>query len=159
MRFETTDRGVLLEIRWLFFLVLSFLALYTYTDQTTTGDLRLKAGLLIFYAVSNALLMWATRTDFSLERWSRPIFITDIVLVTASLYFSAGSNTELYLLCFIIIYISTLGRRIRDALPLTLIASGLYGVYLYHQNPDVNLLDPKLLLQFPFFLVLSLFPS
>jgi signal transduction histidine kinase len=159
MRFETTDRAVLLWIRWLFFLVLSFLVLYTYNDQATLSEIWLKIGLLIFYAASNAVLMWATRHEFRLERWSRPIFLLDIILVSTSLYFSTGADTELYLLSFIIIYMSTLGRRVRDAIPLTLIASLLYALFLYHRNPNVNFLDPQLLLRLPFFLVLSLFTS
>src|ERR1019366_7783008 len=159
MRFETTDRAALLWIRWLFFLVLSFLALYTYTVQATLSEIWLKAGLLVFYAASNAFLMWATRRDFKLERWSRPIFVMDIVLVSTSLYFSAGADRDLYLLCFLIIYLSTLGRRVRDAIPLTLIASLLYALFLYHVNPNVNFLEPQLLLRLPFFLVLSLFTS
>ncbi len=159
MRFETTDRAALLWIRWLFFLVLSFLALYTYSVQATLSEIWLKVGLLVFYAASNAFLMWATRKDFKLERWSRPIFILDIVLVSTSLYFSAGADRELYLLCFLIIYLSTLGRRVRDAIPLTLIASLLYALFLYHENPNVNFLEPQLLLRLPFFLVLSLFTS
>ena len=159
MRFETTDRAVLLWIRWLFFLVLSFLVLYTYNEQATLSEIWLKAGLLIFYAISNTLLMWATRADFKIEQWTTRIFITDIVLVSTSLYFSAGADTELYLLCFLIIYLSTLGRRVRDAIPLTLIASMLYGMLLLHQNPNTNFLEPRLLLRFPFFLVLSLFTS
>jgi signal transduction histidine kinase len=159
MRFETTDRAVLLWIRWLFFLVLSFLALYTYNEQATLSEIWLKVGLLIFYAASNAALMWATRHEFKLERWSRPIFLLDIILVSASLYFSAGADTDLYVLSFIIIYMSTLGRRIKDAIPLTLIASLLYALFLYHQNSHLNFLDPRILLRFPFFMVLSLFTS
>jgi hypothetical protein len=55
MRIETTDRAILLWIRWLFFLVLSFLVLYTYNDQATLSEIWLKAGLLGFYAISNTL--------------------------------------------------------------------------------------------------------
>jgi signal transduction histidine kinase len=159
MTIQTTDRAVLLWIRWLFFLVLSFLVLYTYTDHAPMSELWLKAGLLGFYAISNTLLMWATRAEFKLERWSMPIFVVDIVLVSTSLYFSAGADTELYLMCFLIIYLSTLGRRVRDTIPLALIASLLYGLFLLYRDPNVDLLQPRLLLRFPFFLVLSLFTS
>jgi len=158
-RTPITDRAVLLWIRWLFFLVLSFLVLYTYTDHETMAQIWLKVGLLVFYAISNAALMWATRTDFKLERWSMPIFILDVVLVSTSLYFSAGADTELYVMCFLIIYLATLSRRVRDTIPMALIASLLYGLFLYHQNSNVNLLEPRLLLRFPFFLVLALFTS
>ena len=158
-RTPITDRAVLLWIRWLFFLVLSFLALYTYTDHETMGEIWLKAGLLTFYAVSNAILIWATRAEFKLERWSMPIFIVDVILVSTSLYFSAGADTELYVMCFLIIYLSALSRRVRDTIPMALIASVLYGLFLYHQHSSVNLLEPRLLLRFPFFLVLALFTS
>jgi signal transduction histidine kinase len=158
-RIPITDRVALPWIRWLFFLVLSFLVLYTYNDRAGFGEVWLKAGLLAFYAISNTLLMWATRANFKLERWSMPIFLLDTVLVSASLYFSAGADTDLYVMCFLIIYLSTLGRRVRDAVPLALIASLLYVLFLYHKNPQVDLLDPRLLLRFPFFLVLSLFTS
>ena len=159
VRAPITDRAVLLWLRWLFFLVLSFLVLYTYSDHATLSELWMKIGLLAFYAISNTLLMWATRADFKLERWSMPIFLLDVVLVSASLYFSAGPDTELYLMCFLIIYLSTLGRKVRDAIPLALIASLLYGLFLFYRNPHINLLEPRLLLRFPFFLVLSLFTS
>ncbi len=154
-----SERGILLWIRWLFFLVLSFLVLYTYNEHATLSEIWLKVGLLAFYAISNTILMWATRSEFKLERWSRPIFILDVVLVSASLYFSAGPDTELYLMCFLIIYLSTLGRRIRDAVPLALISSLLYALFLYHENPNMNFMDPSVLLRFPFFMVLSLFTS
>ena len=158
-RAPITDRAVLLWIRWLFFLVLSFLVLYTYNDHATLSEIWLKAGLLGFYAISNTLLTWATRAEFKLEKWSMPIFLTDVFLVSISLYFSAGADTMLYLMCFLIIYLSTLGRRVQDAIPLTLIASLIYGLFLFHNNPNVNLMEPRLLLRFPFFLVLSLFTS
>src|SRR5438552_15746657 len=114
MRMEITDRALLLWIRLLFFLVLSFLVLYTYNDQATLSEIWLKAGLVIFYAISNTLLMWATRADFKLERWSTRIFVADVVLVSLSLYFSAGDDTELYLLSFFFIYLYTLGKRVHD---------------------------------------------
>src|ERR1035437_6704110 len=115
--FPTTDRAVLLWIRWLFFLVLSFLVLYTYNKQATAGEIWLKTGLLGFYAISNTLLAWATRREFKLERWSMPIFLMDVLLVSTSLYFSAGADTDLYLMCFLIVYLSTMGRRVRDTIP------------------------------------------
>src|ERR1019366_3588484 len=141
VRAPITDRAVLLWLRWLFFLVLSFLVLYTYSDHATLSEIWMKIGLLAFYAISNTLLMWATRADFKLERWSMPIFLLDVVLVSASLYFSAGPDTELYLMCFLIIYLSTLGRKVRDAIPLALIASLLYGLFLFYRNPHINLLE------------------
>jgi signal transduction histidine kinase len=158
-RIETNDRAILLWIRWLFFLVLSFLFLYTYSENSTPAEIMLKAALLGFYAISNAALMWATRRDFSALRWGVPVFIADIILVSLSLYFSAGADVDLYVMCFLMIYLATLGRRMRDALPMTIVVCIVYGLLLFHQNPHLELMDPKILLRFPFFLVLALFTS
>jgi signal transduction histidine kinase len=158
-RVEMSDRAIVLWIRWLFFLVLSFLFLYTYSDAMSLANLWGKTALLVFYAVSNLVLMWGTRSNFALERWGAPLFLLDTVLVSVSLYFSAGPDTELYIMCFLIIYLSTLGRRLHDALPLTFIASFLYGLLLFYKNPHVDFMEPRLLLRFPFFFVLSLFAS
>ena len=158
-RFETNDRAILLWIRWLFFLVLSFLFLYTYQGDASPLQICLKGGLLAFYAISNAMLIWATRKEFSLERWSMPVFIIDVTLVSISLYFTTGPDTDLYVMCFLMIYLATLGRRVRDAIPLTGVVCLIYGLLLFHKNPLINLMDPPILLRFPFFLVLALFTS
>lgn len=158
-RIETSDRATLLWIRWLFFLVLTFLFLYTFEGAVSAQQIVWKAALLGFYAVSNAWLMWITRKDFQIERWGTPVFALDIVLVSTSLYFTAGPDTDLYVMCFLIIYLSTLGRRVRDAVPLTAVACLIYLLLLYHKNPELDWLDPRLLLRFPFFLVLALFTS
>jgi len=158
-RIETNDRATLLWIRWLFFLVLTFLFLYTFDEAANTTRIVWKASLLSFYAVSNAALMWMTRKEFHLERWGIPIFVMDVVLVSATLFMTAGPDTDLYVMCFLIIYLSTLGRNIRDAVPLTAVACLIYLLLLYRRNPSLDWMDPTLLLRFPFFLVLALFTS
>lgn len=156
---ETTDRAALLWIRWLFFLVLTFLFLYTYQETAAPLELVLKSAVLVFYAVSNAVLLQASRKEFSIARWSSAIFIFDMALVSLMLYFTAGPDKDLYLMSFLMVYLATLSRRMRDALPITLIVCLLYGMLLAHKNPDAEWLDPQLLLRFPFFLVLGLFTS
>jgi|GEM_PF-1949926 len=158
-RVETSDRAILLWIRWLFFLVLSFLFLYTYSDNSSPGQISIKIGLLAFYAISNAALMWATRIEFSLDRWSRRIFIVDVSLVALSLYYTTGPDIDLYIMCFLMIYLSTLGRRVRDAIPLTIVVCLIYVLLLFHKDPKIDFMEPRLLLRLPFFLVLALFTS
>lgn len=158
-RLETSDRGVLLWIRWLFFLVLLFLFLYSLNDSTPNSQMLLRIGLLTAYALSNIAVTWATRKGFSLERWSVPIFLIDLVLVGLVLYNSVGPDMDLYLMCFLIIYLSALGRRVRDALPLALIVCALYGLLQIYRNPQIDFINPTFLLRFPFFLVFALFTS
>lgn len=103
--------------------------------------------------------MWASRHSFPLFKWGIPIFLVDMLMVGVLLYKSAGADTDLYIMCFLIIYLSTLGRRIRDAIPLAIVACFLYALFLHHQHPEFHLTEPRLLLRFPFFLVLAMFSS
>jgi signal transduction histidine kinase len=118
-----------------------------------------RMSLLLGYALSNISLTWATRRGFSLQRWSMPIFAVDLALIGAVLYNSIGADMDLYLMCFLIIYLSTLGRKIRDAMPVAVVACILYGLLLVHRHPQADLMNPQLLLRFPFFLVFALFTS
>ena len=158
-RYEASDRMLLLWLRWLFFIILLFLFLYNVGERDNAQSLTLQITLLTCYALSNAALTWASRRNFSLARWGVPIFILDMVLIGLTLFYSIGPDTDLYVMCFLIIYLSTLGRSVRDALPLALIACLIYGLFMVHQNPNINFMSPRLLLRFPFFLVLSLFTS
>ena len=161
-RMETSDRAILLCLRWLFFLVLLFLFLYSVDDKATIlsqPQMLLRLGLLASYGLSNIALTWATRRGFSLVRWSMPIFLIDLGLIGAVLYNSVGPDMDLYLMCFLIIYLSTLGRQIRDAMPVAIVACVLYGVLLYHRHPQADLMNPIILLRFPFFLIFALFTS
>jgi signal transduction histidine kinase len=158
-RFDSSDRAILLGIRWLFFLILSFLFLYSASDTMPLSQLLLRAGLLFGYAVSNLILTWATRRHFSLYRWNIPIFLIDLFLIGLVLYNSIGPDMDLYLMCFVIIYLSTLGRRVRDAFPVAVVACVLYGLLEYYRVPHLNFDNPHLLLRFPFFLIFALFTS
>ena len=94
--------------------------LYLHRPRDAEGNLAEGGPPRLLRRSPTRILMWATRDEFKLERWSMPIFLTDVVLVSASLYFSAGADTELYLMCFLIIYLVTLGRRVRDTIPMAL---------------------------------------
>lgn len=164
-RMETSDRAILLSLRWLFFVALVFMFLYsTQEDLNWQTDLNwqhliLRVGLLAAYAASNIALTWATRKGFSIQNWTMPVFLIDIGLVGLALYNSVGPDTDFYLMCFLIIYVSTLGRRVRDAFPVAVIACLLYGLLMLHRNPDTDLLDPHVLLRFPFLLIFAMFTS
>jgi signal transduction histidine kinase len=156
---EPSDRTVLLWLRWLFFMILLVLLFYPGKGPFSAAQVLGRAGLLAAYGLSNVLLWRATRGAFSLDRWSIPVFLSDLALIGLALYNSIGPDTDLYVMCFLIIYLSTLGRRLRDALPLALIACLGYALLLAHQNRALDWTDPRLLLRFPFFFVFAIFTS
>ncbi len=158
-RIETSDRAIVLCLRWLFFLVLLFLFLYSSDAKASGTPVLLRIGLLATYALSNLALAWVTRHGFNLKRWSMPVFLVDLVLIGMVLYHSVGPDMDLYLMCFVIIYLSTLGRQVRDAVPVAVAACGLYAFLLFHHRPHLDFMNPQVLLRFPFFWIFALFTS
>lgn len=154
---ETTDRGVLLWVRWLFILTLSCLFLYSTDSGMANPPAMREAVLLAIYIVSNIALTIASRRGFSVARWSIPIFVADLVLIGVALRYAVGQDMDLYMMCFVILYLSTMGRSVRQALPVAGIAFVIYGLLQYYRQPDMDFLNPHFLLRFPFFLIFSLF--
>jgi signal transduction histidine kinase len=155
-RIELDNSRAFISIRWLVFLGLICLALY----NTQEDKAVLTFGIAGAFGVINLALMylvWTSRYPFP----SSPIviFFTDVSLITGSLYTSIGLDTDLYLICFLIIYLSTLGRQIRDSAIMAFVAMLLYIALVWKQNPGFDFMDPKFLLRFPFLFILSLFTT
>jgi signal transduction histidine kinase len=158
-RVDASDRWIVLSLRWLFFMVLLFIFLYSASETAPLRQSTTRLSLLLAYAVSNLILTWVTRRGFNLQRWSIPVFVFDLLLIGLVLYNSIGADMDLYLMCFLIVYLSTMGRQIKDAIPVAAIAGLIYALLLFHRHPNTNLMDPQLLLRFPFFLIFALFSS
>lgn len=158
-KLDTSDRAALLWVRWLFIVVLGFLFLYSASEDMPRTPLIYEVALLGGYVLSNIALTLATRRGFSLSRWSIPIFLIDLCLIGIALLNSIGPDMDLYLMCFLIIYLSTLGRNVKQAFPVAGIAFMIYGLLQFAHHPDTEFMNPHFLLRFPFFLIFSLFTT
>jgi len=155
-RVDMDNHHTFISIRWLVFLGLLCLALYNTHDDRAMVPLYIAAG----YGFSNLVLLLLVRA----QRYPFPgsaiiVFLIDITLITGSMYTSIGLDTDLYLICFLIIYLSTLGRHIRDSIIMALVAMMLYVALVWRQNPDFDFMDSRFLLRFPFLFILSMFTT
>lgn len=155
-RYELTERAILLTLRWLFALILFLLLIYA--PEGNSPSLWVSVGVLGTYIASNAFLTWLTKR-YALERLVIPVFVADIALLCAALYTTIQPETDLYVMCFLIIYLSTLSRKAKDSLPLALAACLIYGLLLYHRAGMIPFMEASSLLRFSFLIVLALFTS
>lgn len=154
-----SERGTYLALRWLVFLGLLFLSAYNASGPNLRAPLWVPLSISLLYASTN---VWIGRRRAS-RLWAGKgvalLFLADVLLIGSALYYSVGLDADLYLICFFIVYLSSLGRRVRDAIPMAFVAGWLYFALLIRQNPDVNLIDPRILLRFPFFFILAFFTA
>jgi len=156
---QLSERAILLWLRWLVFLGLFTLALYNRLEVNSLNQGLLPIYIVFLYGISNIVLtLWFAREGIP-HKAAGLIFILDSGLVGASLYYSIGADFDLYLICFLIVYLSTLGRRVRDALPLAVVTGLIYIALLMHQHRSFSFVDPKILLRFPFFFILAFFTT
>ena len=158
-RYELSDRGVMFSLHWLVFLGLSFLAIYNGLESRSWKNIAAPLSITVIYVLANTLytLFFKKQTERTL--WGAAIFLIDVVLIGSALYYSVGLDADLFLICFLILYLSTLGRKVQDALLLSVVSGILYFWLLAHQNPNTNMFSAKILLRFPFFFILAFFTT
>ncbi len=159
-QFHIGPRGALLTLRWLIFLSLLLLVNNSWMMPTVSApNHQWSTYLLLTYAFSNLILGFAFKPD-RLPSWlGSVIFLIDTGLIGSTLYVSMGMDADLYIICFLIVYLATLGKTVRDALPLAMVAGLVYSLLSYHQNPQIDWLSPKFMLRFPFFFILAFFTT
>lgn len=156
-RYDLSERAILLTVRWIMSTILCLLFIYSPTGPGEPS-MWLRLVVVSAYMASNGLLTWLTR-KVPLEKLTIPVFLTDVTLLSAALYCTIHPETDLYLMCFLIIYLSTLSRRSQDSLPLAITACCVYGLLTYYRSGSIPWTDPASLLRFTFLFVLALFMS
>jgi len=157
--YHLSQQAVFLILRWLVFLCLLMLSCYDGIAKKSLHPVLIPFSITLLYAFSNLILTFGGARRLQSFHASSFMFLWDLVLIGSALYFSVGLDEDLYLICFLIIYLSTLGRKVRDALPMAGVAGILYFLLLARQHPRLYLIDPHILLRFPFFFILAFFTT
>lgn len=156
-RFDLSERAIFLIVRWLLASILFLLFVFAPSPDAAVS-FPIRWALLGIYIATSLLLIFLTK-KYPLEKLAMPVFCVDVLLLCASLYWTLRPETDLYVMCFLIIYLSTLSRRSQDSLSLGLIACLIYGLLIYYRFGSIPFMDPAQLLRFAFLFVLALFTS
>lgn len=154
--FELDYKATILIMRWLVVLLVIFMAVYS-----ARGFDFFSANYILAMAIVmlNALVSLFPASYFEKPWFTYLLFILDIGFVSAMIYFSEGINTDFYLVYFISIFMSSIGRSVGGAMPVAAIASIMYGWLIYRQGGMDMLSSPAFWLRMPFFTLVALFTS
>lgn len=116
------------------------------------------ANIFVILLILSNLWLYSVRQE-TLERPSfySAVAIADIVLITTALVISGQTSTDFYMMYFLVIMISALSQELNRIIISTLLVIVLYGISLLWTAFESSMIDPTVLLRFPFFFIIALF--
>ncbi len=150
--FDVPKKITVIRLRWLVVIICSYLLVSsqgTWLSQTSVH------GFIFIYALSNFVLYWIKDGLFDSSYFYSPLVIFDTVFVTASLVISGQVETDFYLVYFLVVILCTIWQDFRGLLLVAVLATLLYGYFLFKMAHLVQ--DPSIYLRIPFLFVISLF--
>jgi len=155
-RYELDYKATILIMRWLVVLLVIFMAVYSTKGFDFFSPNYLLAMVIV---AANALISLAPSRFFERAWFTYLLFVIDIGFVSAMIYFSEGINTDFYLVYFLSIFMSSIGRSVSGAIPVAIITSVIYGWLVYRQGGLEMMAQPSFWLRVPFFMLVALFSS
>ncbi|OGF44413.1 MAG: hypothetical protein A2452_06120 [Candidatus Firestonebacteria bacterium RIFOXYC2_FULL_39_67] len=143
-----------LNLRWLIVIAAAYMAVFSAANDGLQLVNYVNI-LVLFFILSNIFLYFISLEYFKENNFRYIIFIGDIILVSLGIYFTKSAGTDFFLLYFLVIVITALGKDIKASIISTIIASLLYSWLLI--NKDVNIYDVNIYMRIPFLFVVGLF--
>ncbi len=151
-RFSLNEKTILIVLRSLVLCVSLFLVFYNADDNTRLMPVCVTITLMF---LSIAGLIFVRRSYFSARWFRNTIFVLDVVLISAIIYFAGGMGTDLYLAYFLIIFMASSGQNVTNAFFLTIVVASVYAMLLFARGMTFSLANPGILLRIPFFFIVS----
>ncbi|GEM_PF-474045 len=155
-RIELDRKATVMVMRWLVVLLVLFMAAYSSKGLEFDSPNFL---LAYAYVVANVLVSLVSARMFERTWFTYLLFIADTVFVSAVIYFSEGVNTDFYLIYFLAIFMSSVGRSVGSAVPVAVISSVLYGWLIFQKEGAEMFAQPSFWIRIPFFFLIALFSS
>ena len=150
----STQKKVILAFRLQTLLVVLALLQFT-SGAVLLGSLPFK--ISVVYLISNILLIAVPAECFRSLALTGAMLISDVIFVSACIYFSGTSSGDLYLLYFLAILMAALTRDLRTTVIVAMIVSVVYlWVSISSVGPSI-IATPKFFLRIPLFFVTSFF--
>ncbi|MEI6846244.1 MAG: DUF4118 domain-containing protein, partial [Candidatus Firestonebacteria bacterium] len=143
-----------LNLRWLIVIAAAYMAIFSRVSQEM--PLFSYVNLLVFFFIlSNVFLYFISLEYFKKDLFRYFIFIGDVLLVSLGIFFTQSAGTDFFLLYFLVIVITALGKDIKVSIIATIVSSLLYFWLLLRKN--INIYDVNIYMRIPFLFVVGLF--
>lgn len=147
-------KKLFLLLRWLIVIVCATMLVFSQRPLVDPIWAQLYAILILLTNAGLQLLpaRTVTRSNF----YSR-VAMLDIALISGALLLSGQTAADFYLLFFLVLMLSALGRDITRAMISTVLVILIYGLTLLFSGSEQDQADAAVLLRFPFFFIIALF--
>ncbi len=150
--FNVNSVKFIIILQWLIFLITLFLVLYESENASSFPD------TLIISFLAFALFNLAAPFLFkylAFNKYLHSIFLVDVIFITLSIYLTKGFNTDLYMVYFIIIFMSALANSLKSSMLIAFVVLMFYFGLVMRNPAKEILLDTRLLLRIPFLFVVA----
>jgi K+-sensing histidine kinase KdpD len=114
------------------------------------------SGLYLFTSIA----LWKARDGRLNSSWAQGLaYLWDVGVVTASVYSSEGFDNELYLMYFLIMFMSGLMTQVGQSFLIGTVSSLMYAALWFEGKTAVDLPLENLLLRFAFFYIVAFFTA
>jgi signal transduction histidine kinase len=150
------SKAGIVALRGLIALILLFFLLYNPEFETS---LRSTPFLLVASYVASVLAMAKAPSHvFARPRTASAVFLFDIVMISLIMYSSAGFDSDLYLIYFLVIFMNGMQMRAGESFLIGTVASLVY-LFVGTRSGSGELMTPNILLRIPFFYIVSFFTA
>jgi PAS domain S-box-containing protein len=112
---------------------------------------------ITFYLLTNLIVAYIPEKYFYDDKIFYGFILSDSILLPAGIYFSGYVGSELYLMFFFIISLTTMSSRFGYLMINTLFFSVIYGWLLYQKGFLTGPMAVSYLIQIPFIIVIAMF--
>ncbi len=141
-----------------FVLILATILIVAFS-RTTSGIMSPGLMVALLYLMSNLALFAVPEPRFTQPAATLLIFLIDIFAVSLALHLTDGLRTDLFLVYFLLVFITSSAQSIRGSLLIALVASVLYGWLVHQTDSGIAVNDPTILVRALFFFVVALLSS
>ncbi|MBC2715713.1 MAG: PAS domain S-box protein [Desulfobacteraceae bacterium] len=141
-------------IRLLVIIVMAYVMIFTPSSQLIQS---LSYVFIAFYLFTNLVMAAIPSKHFSDVRIYYQIVCFDSLMIVAGIYLSGLVGTDLYLIYFLIICLTTLTASFKYLLINILLFAGIYGFYLYQSDMLTGPMAVSYSLRLPFIIVIAMF--
>jgi hypothetical protein len=150
---EEYKKRTIILLRWALIIIVGYVLLFSFSLQNMPLSFIFGFSL---YALSNLGLTFFSQNRFRQKEFVLYILLLDILMTTLALFFAAQTDSEFYVIYFLILLLASTSRRLKligSAFGLILV---FYGTSLYLKSP-VDFWSTQTLLRFPFLFIVTFF--
>jgi signal transduction histidine kinase len=149
-----SKKVILILFRFLIFAIVFIFSFFNVKNTSGIFDTRIIA-LSAVYALSILAMFFLNPGRFEGNKLLSLFFITDTIFVVSGIYLAGIAETELFLIFFLTVFISTLSQDVRSVFSVAVVSCSVYAFLHYRMTGEFWSTDTTYLVSFPFLFVAS----